>query len=148
MRTKIIASAMSWIETPYHHHARIKGVGIDCAQLIVGVALECELLTLAQATAIPSYSVQWHLHNKEEKMIEQLEFCGCVDTKNTTPYATPGDIITFKFGRTSSHLGICVSPTRFIHADLAAGKVVCVSMNDEWVQRWTHTFLFPGLTNG
>ena len=28
-RAAIVAEAMSWIGTPYHSHARIKGVGVD-----------------------------------------------------------------------------------------------------------------------
>jgi NlpC/P60 family putative phage cell wall peptidase len=36
----IVAEARSWIGTPYHHQARAKGVGVDCAGLVIGIARE------------------------------------------------------------------------------------------------------------
>jgi cell wall-associated NlpC family hydrolase len=33
----ILAEARTWRGTPFHHQARIKGNGVDCAQLVVGV---------------------------------------------------------------------------------------------------------------
>lgn len=36
----IVACARSWLDTPYQHQARLKGVGVDCAGLIIGVANE------------------------------------------------------------------------------------------------------------
>ena len=37
-RLRIILEAMDWVGTPYHHQARVKKVGVDCAQLVAGVA--------------------------------------------------------------------------------------------------------------
>ena len=36
-RAAVVAEAIAWLGTPYHHRARIKGVGVDCAQLALGV---------------------------------------------------------------------------------------------------------------
>lgn len=33
----VITEARTWIGTPYHHQQCVKGVGVDCAQLIAGV---------------------------------------------------------------------------------------------------------------
>lgn len=33
-RAAVIAEAESWLSTPYHHEARIKGHGVDCAQIL------------------------------------------------------------------------------------------------------------------
>ena len=141
MRAEVILAAEQWIGTPYHHHARVMGVGVDCAQLLVAIALEVKLLNARQAELVPNYPPEWHLHNREEHLLEYMELMGCVET--STP--EPGDIMCFKFGRTCSHVGILVSPTQFIHACLRSGKVVVNSLNGDWETRWVKTYRFPGI---
>lgn len=146
MRTEIITIAQTWLGTPYHHHARLKGVGVDCAQLVAGVALEVGLMTAKQAEAIPNYPTQWHLHNHEEKLLEQLELFGCIQVDKSGTRV--GDIVCFKFGRTTSHLGIMINETQFIHARFDIKRVVCNTMNEDWAKRWTYTYKFPGVIDG
>lgn len=43
-RAAIVAAARAWLGTPFHHQARAKGVGCDCAGLIIGVGRELGLL--------------------------------------------------------------------------------------------------------
>lgn len=40
---RIVAEAMSWIGTPFHPQASVKGVGCDCKGLVAGVAREIGL---------------------------------------------------------------------------------------------------------
>lgn len=141
MRAEVILAAEKWIDTPYHHHARVMGAGVDCAQLLVAVALDVGMLDARRAQLVPNYPPEWHLHNREEHLLEYMELMGCVET--STPMA--GDIMCFKFGRTCSHVGILVSPTQFIHACLRSGKVVVNSLNGDWEQRWVKTYRFPGI---
>jgi hypothetical protein len=42
-RADVVASARTWIDTPYHHQGRLKGVGVDCLGLPIGVAIELKL---------------------------------------------------------------------------------------------------------
>ena len=141
----VISAALQWEGTPYHNHARVKHVGVDCAQLCVGIALQCNRITDVQLQNIPNYSPEWHLHNREEKLIEQLESFNChrVDSSNTIP----GCIVCFRFGRATSHLGVMVNETQFIHARVDVGRVVVNTMNEEWAKRWTFTYEFPGVIN-
>lgn len=37
-RKTIVAEAREWLGTPYHHQARLRGVGVDCVGLVIGVA--------------------------------------------------------------------------------------------------------------
>lgn len=139
----IVMSAVTWIDTPYHHHGRVKKFGVDCAQFLVAVALETGLITNAQAEAVPNYPVQWHLHNREEKLLEMLEQFNCVEIPKEE--TQPGDIVCFQFGRTTSHLGIKISETEFIHARYDTGKVVINTMQHEWIEKWTKSYAFPGI---
>lgn len=146
IRDKIIQEALTWEDTPYHHHAMVKGAGVDCAKLVAGVALNTGLATQEQIDSIPNYPVQWHLHNREEKLLEQLDAYQCV--RKDKADTLPGDIVTFQFGRTTSHLGIMINETQFIHARFDTGAVCVNDFNDDWLKRWTHTYAFPGVING
>ena len=142
-RDQIISTAYEWLETPYHHHAMVKHVGVDCAKLVAACALGAGLVTEQIVNAMPNYPVQWHLHNREERLIELLEAYGCVEKELID--TLPGDIVTFQFGRTTSHLGIMVNDSQFIHARYDIGKVVLNDFNDDWNARWTRTYAFPGV---
>lgn len=37
-RAAFVAEARDWLGTPYHHQGRVKGVGVDCIGLPIGVA--------------------------------------------------------------------------------------------------------------
>lgn len=134
-RDAIIGSAVQWLNTPYHHQARVKGIGVDCAQFVAAVYEDIS----GQTINTPVYSPEWHLHNKEEKLLDILHSFGCREKEN----AEPGDILTFKFGRVNSHLGILISESEFIHARLDIGKVVINSFTGEWLARHTKVFEFP-----
>ena len=43
-RAHIIAQAREWLGTPFHHQARVKGVGADCAGLVIGVARALDIV--------------------------------------------------------------------------------------------------------
>jgi cell wall-associated NlpC family hydrolase len=70
-RTKIVRAAKDWLGTPYHHHARVKGAGADCAMFPLAVYQECGVLPLDFQP--PEYSVQWHLHRSEELYLNEIE---------------------------------------------------------------------------
>lgn len=136
---RIICEAWEWIGTPYHHQARLKKVGVDCAQLVLGVA-ENVLLPKNEIN-IDVYSPEWHLHNKEEKMCEMIEKFKC--ERIPVEERTPGDILTFKFGRVQSHMGILVNDNQFIHARVDIGKVVLNQLTGEWIERLGRVYKFP-----
>ena len=114
-RAAVVAEALTWLGTPYHHHARIKGVGVDCAQILLAV----------YAGLIPEldpglYPPDWHLHRSEERSIEWLKAAGAVQTSGlwSVRGALPGDVALFQFGRCFSHAGIVLDDERVVHAYL------------------------------
>ncbi len=44
LRRQIVAEALSWSGTRYHHQARNKGVGVDCVGLPIGIARALSLV--------------------------------------------------------------------------------------------------------
>ncbi len=119
-RAHVVAVLRSWVRTPYHHAARLKGVGIDCATLIAEVYQEAGLV---ERVEIPGYSPQWHLHRKAEKYREfLLRYMHPI----TREQAGPGDVVLYKIGHVKAHGGIITERgwPFIIHAYSRAGFVI------------------------
>jgi NlpC/P60 family putative phage cell wall peptidase len=140
-RRQIVLEAKTWIGTPYHHKAKVKGTGVDCAMLVVGIAEN--LGYIEKGIEPPVYSNEWHLHNKEEKLLQTLEAYGCTQIENDE--AQYGDILTFKYGRCSSHLAILLKDNYIIHARVDYKKVVQHELTGDSLKRWHKTYRFPGV---
>lgn len=115
-RQKVIQIAKTWLGTPYHHHAQVKGAGSDCATFIAEVFFEAGLV---KRFPIENYNPQWHLHRNAEKYMGRvLEYAREVETPQ------PGDIVIWKFGRTFSHGAIVVDWPSIIHQYITTGCVI------------------------
>jgi len=117
-RAAIVAAARTWIGTPYHNCADLKGVGVDCGMLIVRVFVDAGLCPLFDPRPYPA---DWHLHRSEERYLGfLLERCGEVDEPR------PGDVTIFRYGRCYSHGGIVTAakPLKMVHAYFPARRVV------------------------
>jgi cell wall-associated NlpC family hydrolase len=119
-RARVVAAARSWIGTPYHHAADVKGRkgGVDCAMLLVRVY--CDLGLVEPFDPRP-YTRDWMLHRDEEKYLGFL--LGRAELVETPG---PGDVILFKIGRCFAHGGVVskTEPLTMIHAHAQAGFVV------------------------
>ena len=123
-RAAIVDETLTWLGTPYHHCADVKGAGVDCAMLLVRVYAACGL-TPADFDPRP-YSPQWHLHRGEELYLQWLQAAQAVPT--ATPQA--GDVAIWKFGRAYSHAGILKNDTEVIHALMDSGRVTIHKLTD------------------
>jgi cell wall-associated NlpC family hydrolase len=119
IREQIVQEARTWLGTPYHHCADVKGAGVDCAMILVRVYAACGLLP-ASFDPRP-YSPQWHLHRGEELYQAWIAAAGAIETGS--PRA--GDVGLWKFGRAYSHAAILVDSGagEIIHALKDAGRV-------------------------
>jgi NlpC/P60 family putative phage cell wall peptidase len=117
-RAAVVASARSWIGTPYHHAADIKGAGCDCAMLLVRVF--CDLGLVPSFDPRP-YTRDWMLHRDEERYLGFL-----LARSREVAAPGPGDIIVFRVGRCFSHGGIIanLNPLTMVHAFAPARAVI------------------------
>lgn len=124
LRPRVIAEARTWLNTPYHHLADVKGVGVDCAMLLVSVY---KATGLVPAGLDPRpYVPDWHLHRGEEKFLGWL-------AQHGTPVERPqpGDVAVWRFGRTYSHGAIVVDAQGgIVHAYKDASSVVLGSLHE------------------
>jgi cell wall-associated NlpC family hydrolase len=111
-RDRVVAIARSWILTPYHHRSKVKGEGVDCAQIIAAVFEEAGLVPLLD---LGDYPEQWFLHRDQERYVEYvLQYAREINQAD----AIPADMVIFKVGRTFAHGAIIVDPgwPRIVHA--------------------------------
>ena len=118
MRQKIIDEAVTWLRTPWHHRACIKGAGVDCVFLLVGVFNNVGLTNIKDAD-VPYYPTDIMMHKNEETVIEVIRKYAHAVTE-----PLPGDVIVWKFGRIYSHAAIVVNYPIIIHANRKDAMVV------------------------
>lgn len=130
-RNRVVTEARNWLKTPYHHGAHLKGVGVDCAQLIIEVFVAAQL---AERFDPGTYTHDWHMHRNEEKYLAYVEqYMRRTDRSEESLRdrmrddaefrPLPGDLIVWRIGRTFSHSAIVTSWPNVIHA-VAQDRIV------------------------
>jgi NlpC/P60 family putative phage cell wall peptidase len=138
-REQIVAAARSWLGTPYHHQASVRGVGCDCLGLIRGLWRE---LVGGEPEAMPAYTRDWGDVTGSEPLLAAAR-------RNLTPIqpglARPGDILVFRMqAGVAKHAGVLTDDEYFIHAveDLGVAEV---ALTRWWRRRIVAAFAFPGV---
>jgi NlpC/P60 family putative phage cell wall peptidase len=129
----IIATARTYVGTPFQHQGRLKGVALDCAGLIVGVAQELELFTHTNI----AYARQPDGHSL------LVELRGWLDEIPVGEHI-PGDVLVFWFLRNvrwPQHLGI-ETDVGLLHTCQHTGRVVEHGLDERWRKRLCHAFRF------
>lgn len=129
MKKEIIKTAREWIDTPYHHQARLRGVGVDCIGLVIGVCWELKLI---------DFDYNNYNRTPDSTMMMQIiqEHC----TSTDTPEA--GDLLVFRIRRNPQHCGL-MTDTGIIHAYESVGKVVEHPLDKWWSDRIVGSFILP-----
>lgn len=108
-RDAVIAEALSWEGTPFHHGAQIKGVGVDCAHLLIAVYGGLSLVSVPPVT----YAADWFRNGKDDLLRTWIATFG-------VEVARPqrGDVALYRYGRFASHAGILVAtePLELVHS--------------------------------
>lgn len=136
-REDVVREAVSWTGTRFHDCSGIKGVGTDCAHLIIRVYAAVGLIE----DFSPSYKPQWFQHRDEPRFLQELESRGAhrIDIEE----ALPGDVLMYKFGRHAAHGALVIDASSVIHAYKPVGHV-CVGSRREFADRLDSAWsLFP-----
>lgn len=115
-RQAVIAEAMTWLCTPYLHHASVKGVGVDCAQILIEVY---SAVGMAEKVDVGEYPIDWAMHRSDERYLGWIE-----KYARRVEVPLPGDIALWKFGRCFSHAAIVVAWPEIIHSYRGEGVVM------------------------
>lgn len=118
---KIANAAIRWLGTPYQNNTMVRGVGVDCAYLLVAAVVESGLMPKDKLN-IEDYSNEWHLHHSEEKYLKYVEqVADKVDLENDI--LEIGDFLLYQFGRCISHGAIYIGNGLVIHAFVDYGVI-------------------------
>jgi|tagenome__1003787_1003787.scaffolds.fasta_scaffold20874736_2 NlpC/P60 family putative phage cell wall peptidase len=137
---RIITEARSWIGTPYHHQASLKGIGCDCLGLLRGV---WRAVIGEEPAAPPPYSPDWAEARRDDALVEAARR-HLVEVEGGVFEA--GDVLLFRFRQhlPAKHCAIAVTPARMVHAH--DGAAVCeVAITPWWRRHLAGVFRFPAL---
>jgi cell wall-associated NlpC family hydrolase len=139
-RLNIVASARDWIGTPFHHQARLKGVGVDCVGLVIGVSRELGLVDAA--FDIGGYP---RIPDGTSLMATMREHMTEINKSDMQP----GDVVVVSFDRDPQHLGILGNYRHgglsIIHAAGASGEVIETRLMFSNSMKFVAAFALPGI---
>ena len=137
-RNDIIAEAASWLGTPYHHRASLKGVGCDCLGLVRGIYRS---VCGPEPREVPAYP-QHNDGSESERLTAALD----AHLMRVAAPGRPGDILVFRLRPKfpARHCGVLVEPRRFIHA-VSGRSVSLVALSEWWIKRIAACFAIPGI---
>ena len=140
-RESIVAAARSWLGTPYHHQASLKGVGCDCLGLIRGIWRD---LYGPEPEAMPPYTRDWGNATGSETLLAAA--ARHLTTLEDLTAAGLGDVLVFRMRDegVAKHAGILTGGARLVHAQEGLG-VIEIEFGRWWRRRVAAAFSFPGV---
>src|SRR6185503_14193490 len=101
-RADIIERALTWIGTPFHEQACVKGIGCDCGHLWVGVARELGLVA-------PDFDVPQGYARHADSKGTLLKWCReYMGAERTLGQMVPGMGVVIQYEARPQHMGIVV----------------------------------------
>ena len=137
-RDLVVATARSWLDTPYHDQASLRGIGCDCLGLERGVWRE---VVGAESFPIPPSSRDWGETGPHEVLVEGARRMMVELAPNE---AGPGALVLFRMAprAIAKHVGILTGSDSFIHSYERLGVIEEV-LTPIWRRRIAFAFLFP-----
>lgn len=117
---RISDAAKKWLGTPYMNNTMVRGVGVDCAYLLVAALVDSGVMR-ADWLEIENYSNEWHLHHSEEKYLKYVQ--QVADEVDMTSPIKEGDFLLYQYGRCISHGAIYVGDGLVIHSFVDYGVI-------------------------
>lgn len=143
-RVEVVAAARGWIDTPFQHQQRIKGLAVDCAGLVIGVARELGLVA-------PDFDVT--AYPRVPDGVSLLRWCDEHMTRIALEQMQPGVVIAVVLDAEPQHLGV-VGDYRhgglsLIHAAARVpngrGRVIETRLMFSKAQRFAAAWSLPGV---
>lgn len=137
IRYQIIDAARSWLGTPFLHQGRLKGLGVDCIGLILGVDETINGgMNYPDPKDYPRDPIGTMMADRLKTFMRPVPLA----------IAQPGDVIHFAWGRFPQHVSILTDEGTMVHSDIKAGGVVEVTYGGAWPRRARGAYEFPRLS--
>jgi cell wall-associated NlpC family hydrolase len=139
LRRLVVEEALSWVHTPYHHGASVKGVGVDCVWILIRVYQAVGRLPVDYSPG--QYSREWYLHKSEEIYLSGVQTYASRLPEGVNPL--PADIALYKVGHCVSHGAIIVDDELLIHANRKAREVEISLRRSAELEKYFHSYWTP-----
>lgn len=136
-RAQVIAEARSWVGTPFHHQGRLKGVGVDCAGLLICVGKELGL---------SDFDVTGYARVPDGRMLQA--HCDAHLIRIARDEVRPGDVLLMRWRRYPQHVAIMADggePCSIIHAYEDVGRCVEHRLDETWAARIVQAYRIRGV---
>lgn len=133
----IVAEARSWLDTPFRHQGRVRGVGVDCAGVVVQVG---------QALGLVEYDTT--NYGRQPVPSRMGEILDRYLVRILLQDVQPGDIYWMRFGD-PMHVAIASTledgRAGIIHAYSHIGRCVEHGLDVKWRRRIVRAYRYPGV---
>lgn len=139
-----VAIARQYLGTPFHHAGRLKGIGIDCAGLIICVGKEIGAIEPGWDYTRYGRRPDGSMQTLCDTLLDRLDSTD--DQTDLAPEGsdlTPGTVILFRIRHEPQHLAIATD-RGMIHSYIGAG-VVENAIDDLWRSRIVATYRYRTL---
>ena len=143
LRADIVAEARTWIGTPFQHQARLKGVGVDCVGLLIGVGRALELVA-------PDFDIRGYARSPDGKSL--VGQAGHFMTRIEPHAMRAGDAIVIRWARDPQHVGLLGD---YVHGGLSlihaygevdgGGRVIETHYAATFQHKFVAAFRLPGV---
>ncbi len=140
-RAAVVAEARSWLGTPFAHQQALKGVGVDCAQLVIATA---QALGYAGDLKVGGYG-----QNPDPALL--IGTLGARMEEINPLEALPGDVLLLRWDANPSHLAMVTEATGrgyegmvMLHCRADSG-VVEHHVGRAWLRRVCAAYRFRGI---
>lgn len=139
----IANEARTWVGTKFVHQARLKGVGVDCGGVLIGVAR-------ALRRVAPDFDIKGYPRTPDGKSL--LEHCDRWMTRISKSEMTVGDVIVIRWAHDPQHIGIVGD---YLHGGLSMihafsdpdgnGSVIEHHLDASYLKRFVAAYRLPGV---
>lgn len=131
----VVAEARRWLGTPYRHQARLLGVGVDCAGLVLGVG---------RALGLVDFDYHDYSASPHRGMLRGI----CDQRFLRLDDVEPGCILLMSFvadPAQEQHLAIFTGEGSIVHAYAHAGACVEHRYSNAWSARTRQVYRYAGV---
>ncbi|AOJ62497.1 hypothetical protein WJ32_08520 [Burkholderia ubonensis] len=117
-RQQVVDEARTWIGTRWQHQGRLKGVGVDCAGLVVCVM---------RNVGVEVRDVDGYTRRPDGSLLDIVR----AQTEPADVWCA-GDVAVFQWDNDPCHLAIMTGPNSIIHAHALSRGVVEHDLDPKW----------------
>jgi cell wall-associated NlpC family hydrolase len=140
-RDAVVRAARGWMGTPFLHGQSLKGKGVDCIGLLIGVAYELGLADGRPETRAVIYN--GYGRQPKPDLLRQA----CAEYFDPIENAGLGDVLLMRFDREPQHFALVSDayPMYIIHAYANARQVVEHRLSLVWQARIVGAYRWKGV---